>query len=344
MNTIMLDKIGSATYNLDLDQEIGMSDAVVAEEGAVVIVEVLEDKKTYNQLELPSGRLSTLKKGDIVAVALGNRRALKGFVGSVPESLNVGEVIHFLNLGGVAGICSSENLKEVGHALRAKVLGAAVRDGKTLNIKDAKRFSEKDTLESKIPLVIVSGTCMNVGKTTTTCEIIKQMFHARKKVSGAKLAGVAALRDTEKMRDYGAKKVVSFIDAGYPSTVDGKERPVGVAKGAIDYLSLDCPDYIVIEFGDGIYGEYGVLDILKDPQIQAAIIAHIGCAHDPVGAVKLAEVCREIGAPLHAVSGPVTDNSVGCDFIHKNLNLPAFNALYQGAELFTCLEKICLQK
>ena len=109
---------------------------------------------------------------------------------------------------------------------------------------------------------------MNVGKTSVACEIIKHMSRAGLKISAAKLAGVAAMKDTENMKDYGAKQAVTFVDAGYTSTVKNNGTAVFTAKGAIDYLSAEQPNYIVIEFGDGILGEYGVMDILKDKEIQ----------------------------------------------------------------------------
>lgn len=344
---ITLDKIASVTKNIPLTLDVTLTDNIVCEEGAVIAVKVLEDKKIYNQLELPSGRLSTLKKGDLVAVALGNRRALKGFVGEVPKSLKVGDTLNVLNLGGVSGLCTSENLKEVGAALKAEVLGAvatSATDSTPLNIKDYTLFSKQTTLTSKVPLIVVSGTCMNVGKTSVACEIIKQAHGKKFKIFGAKMAGVAALKDTENMKDYGAQQAVSFIDAGCPSTVNNGNTPVDVTKGALNHLAQGNPDFIVVEFGDGVYGEYGVMKILKDPEIQATIKAHIGCAHDPMGAAKLAEVCAEIGAPLNMISGPVTDNSVGVQFINEHLKLPAFNALYHGEELFHHLLSTCLKK
>lgn len=345
MKKITIDKIGSVTKNIPLQPEVEIIADFPSVEGAIIVAEVLENKREYNELELPSGRFSILKKGDIIAVALGNRRALKGFVGEIPENLKVNDVIQVLNLGGVAGICVSENISEVGHALSVKVLGAAAAaDGQPLNIKQQKLFSPAERLDSQTPLIVVSGTCMNVGKTCVACEIISHASQHGFKVFGLKLAGVACLRDTEKMKDYGAKKVGSFLDAGLASTVEQNGRSVQVTNGAINYLSKDKPDYLVIEFGDGIFGEYGVLEILKDKEIQKNIIAHVGCAHDPVGAVKLFEVCKEIGASLHAISGPVTDNSVGKSFISRELGIPGFNALYYNKELFDYLLKVCLKK
>lgn len=340
---ITLNKIGSVAKNVQLNKEVEISQDLLCEEGAVLAVKVLEDKTIYNELELPNGRMSIIQKGDILGVALGNRSALKGFVGEVPASLKVGDKIQVLNLGGVSGICTSSNLKEVGQALNVEVLGAIMQNNKQVNIKDYKLFDLSNDLTSKIPLIIISGTCMHVGKTQVCCSIIKQATQAGLKIAATKLAGVASLKDTEKMIDYGAIETASFIDAGLTSTAKNQQLSVEVSKGAINYLDQFHSDYIVIEFGDGIFGEYGVMEILKDPQIQKNVIAHIGVAHDPVGATKLAEVCAEINCPLDLVSGPVSDNSVGTKFINDKLKLPAFNAISQDKELFSYLKESCLK-
>lgn len=341
---ITLDKIASVTKNAALTQDVSVTTNFKPQNGLLLAVEVLEDKKIYNQLELASGRLSTLKKGDILAVALGNRKALKGFVGETPDKLQAGDVIYILNLGGVAGICTSENVKEVGHALSVKVIGAITDGEKPLTTKDYKKFEPKKVITSKTPLIVVSGTCMNVGKTTVACEIISNASQQGYLVYGAKLAGIAALRDTENMNDHGAQKSVSFLDAGLTSTVQDNGHAAEVTKGAIEFLSKNKVDFIVIEFGDGVFGEYGVMDILKDKEIQQSIVAHIGCAHDPMGAMKLAEICKDIGAPLTVMSGPVTDNEVGVSFIEKEVGIAAFNAFTKATDLFNYISSKCLKK
>jgi hypothetical protein len=342
---IKLDKIASVTKNALLPQEVEITSEFETANGLLLAVEVLEDKTIYNQLELASGRFSILKKGDIVAVALGNRKALKGFIGEMPKNLQVGDNIHILNLGGVSGICTSANLKEVGKPLPVKVLGAITDGQKPISTYDFKKFDLKQSLESDRPLIVVSGTCMNVGKTTAACEILKASNQAGIKVLAAKLAGVAAMKDTENMKDYGAIESVSFLDAGLTSTVqDDDQLSLQATKGAIDYLSKQDSDFILIEFGDGVYGEYGVMEILSDPQIQKNIVAHIGCAHDPMGAMKLAEVCKEIGASLHLISGPVTDNQVGIDFIQNKIGIPAFNSFSSAGDLFNYINSTCLKK
>ncbi len=334
MTKIQIDKISSVTKNLALKHEEKLIDALSCEMGTVLAVEVLEDKSVYNELELPSGRMSKLKKGDILAVALGQRRALMGFVGDLPKSLKVGDVIHLLNFGGVAGVCTSANVQEVGQPLRVRVLGGIARKGKLLNIKQAALFKPTAKLKSNIPLIITTGTSMDSGKTTVAIEITKTLTRMGMTLAGTKLTGVGAQRDIFKMSDYGVSEAVSFVDAGVTSTANlDEDTMMGVAKGAINHLSKNDPDAIIIEFGDGVMGKYGVLPILKDPEIQKNVHLHIGCARDPVGAIGLAQKCAEIGLPIDLMSGPVTDNFVGKEIIREEIDgILTYNAFNPSNE------------
>ncbi|MFP4313309.1 MAG: hypothetical protein ACLFR0_03185 [Alphaproteobacteria bacterium] len=326
--TIILDKIGSVLKNLDLKPEVSLTDDLSCEMGSVLAAEVLEDKAIYNQFELVSGRMSVLKKGDIIAVALGSRMALKGFTGRLPRRLESGDVIHLLNFGGVAGICTSANVQEVGEPLRIRVLGGISKKKKLLNIKDAALFKPLDVMKNKTPLIIVTGTSMDSGKTTAATEIVKTLTRMGMKLGGTKLTGVGAHRDIYKMLDNGVSHAVSFTDCGITSTANIEaQKIVSVAKGALEHLSQHKPDAIIIEFGDGLMGKYGVDAILSDPQIQANVRLHIGCASDPVGAVGLARECEKLGLPLDVLSGPVTDNEVGKQIIAENVqNCLTYNA------------------
>jgi hypothetical protein len=327
MKKIQINKISSVTKNLNLKPEERLTDKLSCAMGTVLAAQVLEDKSIYNELELPSGRMSKLKKDDIIAVALGERMALKGFVGKLPTSLKVGDIIHLLNFGGVAGVCTSANVQEVGEPLRIRVLGGIQRKGELLNIGQAALYQPVKTMKNKTPLIIVTGTSMDSGKTTVAAEIIKTLTRMGMKLAGAKLTGVGAMRDLYKMEDYGIYNGVSFADCGITSTAGIKDADmVAVAKGALEYLSNDQPDAIMVEFGDGLMGKYGVDAILKDPQIQKNVRFHIGCARDPVGAVGLAEACQRIGLPIDMMCGPITDNQVGKDILHEKLGVMTFNA------------------
>src|SRR6266436_9681133 len=106
-NVIEADKIGSATSPLGLTRTLNVTGANgVPRAGDVVVVRVLTDNATYNMLELPTGRLAKVNPGDVVVGVLGRSRALKGFVGDVPERTQAGDHLHVLNMGGVIGFCT----------------------------------------------------------------------------------------------------------------------------------------------------------------------------------------------------------------------------------------------
>ncbi len=125
MRTVVLDKIASVTRSCALKREVRVSDDIPCVEGTVVAVRVLTDKSTYNQLELPSGRMAQVKRGDVIAGALGHRNALFGYSGRLPEQLRTGDRVNLLNLGGVLGICDSIN-PDLGPPFDCEVLGAVL--------------------------------------------------------------------------------------------------------------------------------------------------------------------------------------------------------------------------
>ena len=86
MKTVIVDKIASVTLACALGPELRLSNDIPAEEGVVIVGEVLNNKSSYNTLELSSGRMAKVVKGDIVVGALGPRRALFGYSGHVPSS------------------------------------------------------------------------------------------------------------------------------------------------------------------------------------------------------------------------------------------------------------------
>jgi len=51
----------------------------------VLVVEILNNKSTYNTLELTSGRMAKVARGDVMVGALGHRQALFGYSGHIPR-------------------------------------------------------------------------------------------------------------------------------------------------------------------------------------------------------------------------------------------------------------------
>src|SRR5688500_13602652 len=98
MRSIMVDKIASVTQACGLSRELRVSGEIPCEEGIVLAVEILTDKSQYNTLELTSGRMAKVARGNVVVGALGHRKALFGYSGHLPAKLAPGDVIQMLNI------------------------------------------------------------------------------------------------------------------------------------------------------------------------------------------------------------------------------------------------------
>ena len=340
MKRITLDKIASVTGKLGLSKSALISPEITAAPGYVIAVQALDRKEVYNKVEDPAGRMVKIYPGDVIAGALGERKALQGYEGRVPEKIEVGDVLHLLNLGGVVGLCTSFN-PMVGSPMRVKVLGAVQafpvfesRQGVPAHIKMS-ALDPVETLGRTPPIVFVSGTCMNSGKTLAACEIVRVLSRAGLSVGAAKLTGVALRRDTLAMVDCGARRALSFSDAGYPST--SAETAPEAARAVLSALSAPSSedlDVIVAELGDGLLGEYGVLPILEQPDILERKVVHVCCASDPVGAFGATAIFEaQLGTKPHIFTGPVTDNRVGCAYIQDQLGVEALNACQSPLEL-----------
>src|SRR3954452_19979953 len=152
LSVVEADKIGSAASLLRLPKTL----AVVADKsepvaGDVFVVRALTDSATYNQLELPTGRLAKINPGDVFVGVLGRRRALKGFVGDVPLSVAAGDQLHLLNMGGVIGLCSGHH-SSLSDAISVEVVGLACdQQGRVLNIADV-ALPLQQTLQHTAPL------------------------------------------------------------------------------------------------------------------------------------------------------------------------------------------------
>ncbi len=337
-------KIGSVVGRLRLPEQVDISRIVEARSGQVLVVRALEEKRVYDVIELTTGRMAHVGKGDVIIGALGRRDALRGFVGRVPESITAGDTLHLLNLGGVLGAAVSEN-KDVGHPLRVEVLGMVLRNGRGVNIADD-AVPEPPADAPMPPVLVVSGTCMNSGKTYAACELISGLTARGYAVGGAKLTGVAAQRDVLSMGDHGAVATLSFRDIGLPSTAGLAD----VAPAAIRVLRsvqaeatthLDC---IVAEMGDGIIGAYGVDTILQDADFRAMISAHVLCANDLVAAWGGVQWLAARGLEVDVVAGPATDNSVGETYVTGELGLAAANARTDPSLLVDLIERAAFQR
>src|SRR5450755_2414244 len=338
MRSVVVDKIGSVTQACGLKHELRISPDIVCEEGVVLVVEILNNKSTYNTLELTSGRMAKITRGDVVAGALGHRNALFGYAGHIPATLVPGDVIQMLNIGGVLGICDSAT-PDKGKPFDAKVLGTVLTFpylGERIGVPARagyKALNYDAPLDARcVPVVALAGTCMESGKTAAAAAIIARMRHRGLVVDAFKATGVSLRRDILAFEDAGARRTTIFTDHGVVTTT-AKCGPA-LTRTMLSEMAAGSPDAIVFELGDGLLGTYGVESILLQPDIKKVLTAVVLSANDPVaawGGVKLLRERFEIEPA--AVTGPATDNQVGVQIIEEQMGVAAFNAISHPADL-----------
>jgi hypothetical protein len=338
MRTVIVDKLASVAHHLNLSREIRISDRIPCEEGVLIAVEVLNSKSTYNTLELDSGRMAKVRRGDVIVGALGHRKALFGYSGHLPTELAPGDIVQILNLGGVLGICDSVN-PDYGQPFDCRVLGTVLQFpylGERIGVPariGLGRLADNPPLETHgIPIIALAGTSMDAGKTAAASAIIGRFRHYGLVVDAFKATGVALRRDILAMEDAGARNTMLFSDFGIVATTAANGP--ALTRTLLTRLAAEKPDVIVFELGDGLLGAYGVDAILRDMEIRDALTCTVLCANDPVaawGGVKLLR--EEFGIEPGVVTGPATDNQVGIDLIRDRFGVDAINALSNGADL-----------
>src|ERR1700761_4338461 len=201
MRSIVVDKIASVTQACGLSHELRIAPEIPCAEGLVLVVEILTNKANYNTLELTSGRMAKVVRGDIVVGALGHRKALFGYSGHIPETLKPGDVIQMLNIGGVLGICDSAT-PDKGKPFDCKVLGTVLTFpylGERIGVPARAGYKPLDhdiKLEGRgVPVVALAGTCMEAGKTAAAAAIVARMRHRGLIVDAFKATGVSLRRD-----------------------------------------------------------------------------------------------------------------------------------------------------
>jgi hypothetical protein len=343
MKTVVVDKVASITQALNLGRELRVETRdIPCEEGVALVVEILNNKGTYNTLELTSGRMAKVSKGDVIVGALGHRQALFGYSGHLPEAVKEGDVIQVLNIGGVLGIVDSVN-PEKGRPFDARVIGVVLQFpylGERIGVPARVGYRRLDyaaTVNTRnVPVVALAGTCMEAGKTAAACAIVSRMRHRGLNVHVFKATGVSLRRDILAMEDAGAHRSMIFTDLGVVTTT-AKNGPA-ITRSLLTEMSQGEPDVIVFELGDGILGAYGVEAILSAPDIRSVLTSVVLSANDPVAAWGGVKLLRErFSIEPAVVTGPATDNAVGVNIIRDQFGVPAFNAITNGAALGDCV-------
>jgi hypothetical protein len=158
------------------------------------------------------------------------------------------------------------------------------------------------------------------------------MRHRGLIVDAFKATGVSLRRDILAFEDSGARRTMIFTDLGIVTTT-AKCGPA-LTRTMLTEMASGTARRHRVRAGRRPLGTYGVESILRQPDIKAALTAVVLSANDPVAAWGGVKLLRErFGIEPCVVTGPATDNQVGVEIIREQMNVEAFNAISNPADL-----------
>jgi len=253
----------------------------------------------HRALEDRHGRRVQLYVGDLVVGAYGNRYATDFYEGYVQP----GPRTHLLTAGGGIGTVASSHVRRA-QPTELEVLGAlADGSGTPVNLGDVVHLDPPAAYPPPATVVVV-GSSMNAGKTTTVAGVVRGWVRAGLTVGAGKLTGSGSGKDRWVYVDAGAHAIADFLDFGMPSTFGYPTEHLVATAGRIrDALASEGATHVVLEIADGLLQPqtYELLGAL--PDLADAVLLAVG---DAPGAVGAQEILTSAGIRATALSGLVS--------------------------------------
>lgn len=309
-------KAAYTTRHVDRTRLAGVVTGRRPEVGDVVLAEV-EVIGQHQRIERTDGRRARLYPGDPILVVYGDRYAPDQFEAVVPGDLGPCDLVA---AGGVAAevLVRHDRMKP---ATRIRPVGlVAEADGTVVNLRDH-RLPAPTGLRPKPHTIVVVGTSMNSGKTTTAAGLIRGLTLRGLRVGSAKVTGTGAGGDVWTMLDAGAAPVLDFTAAGLPSTYRIGGRAAGeIGDVLLGHLADAGVDVAVIEIADGLF-QVETAHLLTAPMVQGSD-GVVFAAQDAIGARAGVAHLRELDVPIRAASGVFTTSPLGVREARAAVDLP----------------------
>lgn len=286
-------------------------DGVVPAAGDLVLARVRVIGQ-HKRVESYNSRRRHLFAGDEIVVAYGNRYAPDQFLAEVPENLGYTNLVA---AGGMAGRVLHKHF-DIDLATVIEPIGLIADDEGVINLRRvapakirpwAEAKAEIDAVTKRPRIVMVFGSSMNSGKSTTLGCLVNGLGNAGFIVNAGKATGTGAGNDSNLYNDAGADQVVDFTDFGLVSTfkLTFDEVKDLVFSTVAELAGRDEPDAVIVEIADGIYqGETAAL--LHDPDFRELVDRVVFACGEALSAAAGSLVLAEAELPLVAISGKLT--------------------------------------
>jgi hypothetical protein len=280
----------------------------------------------HTELENKLGRIHRINEGSTGIFVFGNRYAPDFYEGFIPTAATT--KVDLLARSGIVGNVQVKN-SSIGEPTHIKVLGYVCdAAGEVLNTRQHSLIKPKksEKKEERSKLLLVIGTSMNAGKSTSATACCWALTSMGYDVRASKVTGTASLKDILHMQDAGASIINDFTHFGFPSTYLLGQPEVVKIFNDIDLKYANNPkNYWVVELADGILQRETAM-LLRSPDVRSRIHKLIFAAHDTFGAIGGLNVLKqEFDLVPDAISGVCSSSPLAIRELAEFTDIPVFN-------------------
>lgn len=242
--------------------------------GDVIAVRVTDPAGTTKIID-SAERTWPVTAGTIILGVLATRDSTTHTSGEIPaDGLAIDQGTPLAWLGGQSGLIGAVTwTPPVGNTVGAQAcghveaLGLVFAGDAPLNIAALSR--EPTSAEATAPLLVISGTAAEVGKTTATGQLIAYLTRTMGlRVAAIKPTGSGGIIDSREHRQAGAAVTFDLVDCGLPTSYIDPGRFTDRIGRCLRYAQEVQPDLVVCELGgdlvwgnnDAFMSQLGLLD------------------------------------------------------------------------------------
>jgi hypothetical protein len=272
--------------------------------------------------------------GDLIVGVFGNRYATDAFEGEVEGIRN----LSLLTASGMVGTLKSKH-RSVGKPTRVSFIGfLQFMTGQRINLKQIKFIKSQPKSRLK-NLILIIGSGMNSGKTTTCSKMIKSFSQMGIKIAACKLTGSVSHRDQYEMTSAAAAYTIDFSDYGFPSTYKcDKQELIDLFNTMVADIEKIDPDVTVMEIADGILQRETSL-LLSEPLIKKSTKGILLTADSAPAALYAVNYLKRLRYNIIAVSGVMTSSPLYIREFQMKSDVPIISSASKESKMFSVLAK-----
>ena len=286
--------------------------------GDYVVGEVGSSASRLSRIELSTGRMVEVAEGDLVVGAFGVRYATLEMVGGWQNIANDGQM-EALTGAGLFGRSTSRSAV-LPPPLPLAYKGHVLLGDQKVAMEDCVPSTPERSFE--LPVVLLVGTSMSAGKTTSARAIVRLLTEDSRTVIGAKLTGAGRYQDILAMQDAGAQRIFDFVDAGLPSTVVPERKYREALRNLLSRMAAVEADVLVAEVGASPLEPYNGAVAIEE--IGANVRCTALAASDPYAVTG---VTAAFGHRPDLVTGLATSTRAGIELVERLSGVKAINVL-----------------